>query len=90
MIKTNPQVFYTVLCGLVVLIVMINIWLFSALHNKKRGGSQAWNLFRNATRQVKQPWKNEDDQLEELSNLVAGLRQEGSHPRDPKDPPKVE
>jgi len=33
-------------------------------------------LFRRATQRVRDPWKPEEDDLQELSNLVAGLKEE--------------
>jgi hypothetical protein len=83
--NTNPQTFYYVLCGLITLVVMINIWLFSALRHKK-GETRPWDMFRNATRKAKNPWQDEDDQLKELSSLVANLKNETPSPSDEEKP----
>lgn len=42
----------------------------------RRGGTVGQiELMRRATRQAKQPWQHEDDQLSELSKQVEALRQ---------------
>jgi hypothetical protein len=41
-------------------------------------------MFRNAARRARDPWKDEDDALKELSNLVSGLKDETPKSNNPE------
>lgn len=61
-----------VLCLTLVVVIGINAALYVSL----RGGSTAGQieLFRRAAQRARQPWKDEEDALEELSKRVAILK----------------
>lgn len=63
-----------VLCLTLVIVIGINAALYVSL----RGGSTAGQieLFRRAAQRARQPWKDEEDALNELSKRVAALKSE--------------
>jgi len=71
MIKSNPTLFYTILCGILFLIIAINVSLFSAFKNRSKRNplKMGQSIFDRA----KSPWEPEDRQREELANLVHGI-----------------
>lgn len=87
--NTNPEMFYLVLCGLITLVIMINVWLFSALRHQK-GASRPWELFKNASTRARHPWQEEDDQLKELSERVADLKKDDTKDLRNHQPPEDE
>ena len=68
MIKSNPTLFYIILCGIVFLIIVINVSLFSAFRN--RSTQNHLKMGKSAFDRAKSPWEPEDRQREELSDLV--------------------
>jgi hypothetical protein len=69
----EPSNILLVICLTLVIVVGVNAALYAAL----RRGNEAsqFELFRRAARRARQPWKDEDDALQELSRRVAELRQ---------------
>jgi len=72
MIKTNPTLFYIILCGILFLIIAINVSLFSALRNRSKRNPM--KMGQSVFDRAKSPWEPEDKQREELSNLVHGIQ----------------
>lgn len=68
MFKTNPVLFYLIVCGMVFLIIAINVSLFSMVKN--RSVEKQMKMFKNAFQRAKSPWGEEEKNLEELSELV--------------------
>ena len=64
-----------VVCLTLVLVVGVN----AALYVLFRRGNEAGQieLFRRAARRAREPWKEEDEALQELSRRVAGLKGTG-------------
>jgi hypothetical protein len=55
-------------------VVVINVVIYYAV--SKGGTIGQINLMREAARRARNPWRPEDEMLEELSQLVAGLKKE--------------
>ena len=68
MFKTNPVLFYVIACGMVSLIIAINVSLFSMIKN--RSIEKQARMIKNAFQRAKSPWGDEEKNLEELSALV--------------------
>jgi uncharacterized membrane protein SpoIIM required for sporulation len=68
MFKTNPTLFYLIVCGMVFLIIAINVSLFSMVKN--RSIEKQMKMMKNAFQRAKSPWGDEDKNLDELSELV--------------------
>lgn len=61
-----------VICLTVGAVVLINIMIYLSL---RRGNEvTAVDMLRKAARRARNPWQDEDDALQELSDIVAGLR----------------
>jgi hypothetical protein len=61
-----------VICLTVGAVVLINIMIFLSL---RRGNEVTTvDMLRKAARRARNPWQDEDDALQELSDIVAGLR----------------
>ncbi len=61
-----------VVCLTVAAIVAFNVMIYLSL---RRGNEVTTvDLMRKAARRVRSPWKDEDDALQELSDLVSGLK----------------
>ncbi len=64
-----------VVCLTLFLVVGINAAIYVSLRG---GGTQSQiDLFRRAAQRARQPWKDEDEALEELSKRVAALKEKG-------------
>jgi hypothetical protein len=68
MYKTNPALFYLIVCGMVSLIIGINVSLFSMIKN--RSIEKQARMIKKAFQRAKSPWGDEEKNLEELSALV--------------------
>jgi hypothetical protein len=65
---------FLVVCITLIAVVAINVGIYLSV---RRGDDvNAINMFRKAARRARDPWKDEDDALKELSNLVSNLRGE--------------
>jgi hypothetical protein len=63
---------FLVICLTVGVVVLVNIMIYLSL---RRGNEVTTvDLMRKAARRARNPWKDEDDALQELSDIVAGLR----------------
>jgi hypothetical protein len=62
----------TVVCLVAVMVIGINGLLILALW--RRQPNKELDMFRGATRVLRNPWQVEDDALEELSKRVASLK----------------
>jgi hypothetical protein len=61
-----------VICLTVGVVVLINIMIYLSL---RRGNEVTTvDLMRKAARRARNPWQDEDEALQELSEIVAGLR----------------
>jgi len=61
-----------VICLTVAVVVLINIMIYLSL---RRGNEVTTvDLMRKAAQRARNPWQDEDDALQELSEIVAGLR----------------
>ena len=68
---------FLVICLTVGAVVLINVMIYLSL---RRGNEVTTvDLFRKAARRARNPWKDEDDALQELSDLVAGLKSNSEH-----------
>ena len=63
-----------VVCVTLFFVVGLNALIYLSVSRGNLTGS--FELFRRATQRVRDPWKPEEDDLQELSNLVAGLKEE--------------
>ena len=62
---------WIVLGGLLIFIVLLNVSLITAIKN--RGKNQP-NILQKAAEGIRDPWKNENEQLDELSKRVEKLK----------------
>lgn len=66
-----------VICLTLFLVVGLNAAIYAALRG---GGTQTQiELFRRAAQRARQPWKDEDEALQELSKRVAALKEKRTH-----------
>ncbi len=63
---------YFALVLIILFVLGINFYLLQALRGKN--GPSEIDIIRKAGNRLKQPWKPEDDQLENLSNMVDRLQ----------------
>lgn len=71
---------FLVVCLAVAAVIAINVMIYLSV---RRGNEVTTiDLMRKAARRVRNPWKDEDDALQELSDLVSDLK---SVPREPKE-----
>jgi hypothetical protein len=74
-----------VICLTLFVVIGINAAIYVSF--RKGEGVKQVDLFRQAFKTVRQPWKSEDDSLKELSDLVSELKQPASSsPEDSGDP----
>jgi hypothetical protein len=63
---------FLIICLTVGAVVLFNVMIYLSL---RRGNEVTTiDLLRKASRRARNPWQDEDDALQELSELVAGLR----------------
>lgn len=68
----DPNRVFLVICLTIVAVVAFNVIIYLSL---RRGNEvNTIDMFRKAARRARDPWKDEDDALKELSNLVASLK----------------
>jgi uncharacterized protein HemX len=65
-----------VICLTLFIVVGVNAALYVALRRGNEAGQI--ELFRRAAQRAREPWKQEDEALRELSRRVAGLQRERS------------
>jgi len=61
-----------VICITVFVVIVINAAIYSAF--RRKDGTGAIDLFRKAASQARNPWENEDTQLQELSKKIEEIR----------------
>jgi hypothetical protein len=62
---------FLVICLTLVIVVGVNAALYVSLRRGNEAGQI--ELFRRAAQRAREPWKEEDEALQELSRRVAGL-----------------
>lgn len=67
-----------VVCLTLFIVIGFNALIYVSVSRGDTAG--AFELFRRATHRARNPWQPEDDDLQELSRLVAGLKGEVSEP----------
>jgi len=68
---------FLVVCLTVGAVILFNVMIYLSL---RRGNEVTTvDLMRNAARRARNPWKDEDDALQELSDIVAGLRSDNEN-----------
>ncbi len=72
MYHSNPTLFYIIVGAMVLLIVFINVSLFSMIKN--RNAERQAKMFKDAFSIAKSPWGEEEKQLSELSQLVEQIK----------------
>jgi hypothetical protein len=74
----DPDRVFLVICLTIVAVIAFNVMIYLSL---RRGDEvNTVNMLRKAARRARNPWKDEDDALKELSNLVEKLKK-GDMPR---------
>lgn len=74
-----------VLCLTLLLVVGLNAAIYASLRG---GGTQTQiDLFRRAAHRARQPWKDEDEALQELSKRVAALKERRTKDEDQTNSP---
>ena len=70
----DPNRVFIVVCLTIVGVIAFNVMIYLSL---RRGNEvNTVDMFRNAAKRARNPWRDEDDALKELSNLVADLKKE--------------
>jgi len=70
----DPNRVFLVVCLTIVGVIAFNVMIYLSL---RRGNEvNTVDMFRKAAKRARNPWKDEDVALKELSNLVAGLKKE--------------
>jgi len=68
---------FLVVCLTVGAVILFNVMIYLSL---RRGNEVTTvDLMRNAARRARNPWKDEDDALQELSDIVAGLQSDSEN-----------
>jgi hypothetical protein len=76
MILDDPKTFFIGLCLIVGVVIMVNLALVAAIRGKNPHAHTMHQveILRKAGSSIKDPWKEEDQNLAELSRRVASLR----------------
>ncbi len=70
----DPNRVFLVVCLTIGGVIAFNVMIYLSL---RRGNEvNTVDMFRKAAKRARNPWKDEDVVLKELSNLVAGLKKE--------------
>ena len=74
---------FLVVCLAVAAVIAINVMIYLSV---RRGNEVTTiDLMRKAARRVRNPWKDEDDALQELSDLVSDLKSVSREPKEEDD-----
>ena len=77
-----------VVCLTIAAVIAFNVMIYLSL---RRGNEVTTvDLLRKAARRARDPWKDEDDALQELSSLVAGLKEPTREPDEERDQDQTE
>lgn len=69
---------FLVVCLIVAAVIALNVMIYLSL---RRGNEiTTIDLMRKAARRARNPWKDEDDALKELANLVSDLQSDKQEP----------
>ena len=72
-----------VVCITVFVVIAFNVGIYLSM---RRGDEVTTiSMLREAARRARDPWKDEDDALKELSNLVSGLKDEVPKKSQPEE-----
>jgi hypothetical protein len=75
---------FLVICLTMAAVIALNVMIFLSL---RRGNEVTTiDLMRRATRRARNPWKDEDDALKELANLVADLKSDNQEQTTTDEP----
>jgi ABC-type bacteriocin/lantibiotic exporter with double-glycine peptidase domain len=72
MYHSNPTLFYIIVGAMVLLIIIINVSLFSMI--KSKNAKKQSKLLKDAFSIAKSPWGEEEKQLNELSQLIEQIQ----------------
>ena len=70
----DPNRAFLIVCLTVSAVIFFNVMIYLSL--RRRNETTTIDLMRKAARRARDPWKDEADALQELSNLVSGLKDE--------------
>ena len=74
---------FLVICLTVGAVVLFNVMIYLSL---RRGNEvTSIDLLRKAARRAQNPWQDEDEALQELSEIVAGLKSNSREPNKTED-----
>ena len=68
---------------------LFNLSLYLAFRRDQASGGMV-EMFRRASQRAKDPWKDEDNDLDELSRRVKALRQADAESGDKSEPPAAQ
>lgn len=74
-----------IICIALFLVVGINVMIYLSVTSKETSGQI--NLFRQAAGRVKEPWADEERDLQELSRMVATLKKNPTGDQEDPKPP---
>ncbi len=80
MYHSNPTLFYIIVGAMVLLIVIINVSLFSMI--KSRNAKKQSKMLKDAFSTAKSPWGEEEKQLNELSQLIEQIQKPSKQSTD--------
>jgi hypothetical protein len=69
-----------IVCLTLIIVIGFNIIIYASAKRDKSAGTV--ELLRRASQRARDPWKNEDDDLEELSRIVSILRNQVSEEKE--------
>jgi hypothetical protein len=79
---------FLVVCLTVAGVIAFNVMIYLSLRRGK--GVTTIDLMRKAARRARNPWKDEDDALKELANLVSDIQSDKQEPESADDQTKRE
>ncbi len=66
----------TVITITLVVIVVVNFLIFIAVKNRKHTTSNKYNVINDFSRQIRDPFKKEEEAVKELSNLIEKIKKD--------------
>ena len=79
---------FLVVCLTVAGVIAFNVMIYLSIRRGK--GVTTIDLMRKAARRARNPWKDEDDALKELANLVSDIQSDKQEPESADDQTKRE
>lgn len=80
MYKSDPALFWGIVCFSIFLIVMLNISLFSWVRNNQL--KKEIGITKSLIKTVRNPWQEEDNDLNQLHDLVGNLKEKSVQKED--------